>query len=61
MNPEAGSRSRWPWDMKRPRFMGEDFFATGINPADYAQWAWRRHVPEQRRRASLVETSFSTC
>ncbi|HEX8833843.1 MAG TPA: hypothetical protein VF719_06565, partial [Abditibacteriaceae bacterium] len=39
MNPEAGARNRWPWDMKRPRFMGEDFFATGINPADYAQWA----------------------
>ena len=39
LNPEAGSRDRWPWDMKRPRFMGEDFFATGINPADYAQWA----------------------
>jgi len=39
LNPEAGSRGRWPWDMKRPRFMGEDFFATGINPADYAQWA----------------------
>jgi beta-galactosidase len=38
MNPDGGSRGRWPWDMKRPRFMGEDFFATGINPADYAQW-----------------------
>ncbi len=38
LNPEGGSRGRWPWDMKRPRFMGEDFFATGINPADYAQW-----------------------
>jgi beta-galactosidase len=24
--------------MKRPRFIGEDFFATGINPADYAIW-----------------------
>jgi hypothetical protein len=38
MNPEGGSRGRWTWDMKRPRFIGEDFFATGINPADYAQW-----------------------
>ncbi len=38
MNTEGGSRGRWVWDMKRPRFMGEDFFATGINPADYAQW-----------------------
>ena len=38
MNPLGGSRGRWPWDMKRPRFMGEDFYATGINPADFAQW-----------------------
>ncbi len=37
-NPEGGGRGRWVWDMKRPRFMGEDYFATGINPADYAQW-----------------------
>jgi glycosyl hydrolase family 2 len=34
----GGGRGRWEWDMKRPRFIGEDFFATGINPADYAQW-----------------------
>ena len=38
MNPKGGEKGRWLWDMKRPRFMGEDFFATGINPADYAQW-----------------------
>ncbi len=37
-NPNGGSRGRWIWDEKRPRFIGEDFFATGINPADYAIW-----------------------
>jgi beta-galactosidase len=37
-NTKGGGRSRWEWDLKRPRFIGEDFFATGINPADYAQW-----------------------
>lgn len=34
----GGGRGRWEWDRKRPRFIGEDFFATGINPADYAAW-----------------------
>ncbi len=37
-NPKGGGRGRWEWDMQRPRFIGEDFFATGINPADYAMW-----------------------
>ncbi len=35
---EGGGRGRWKWDQKRPRFIGEDWFATGINPADYAMW-----------------------
>jgi beta-galactosidase len=35
---EGGGRGRWTWDMKRPRYIGEDYFATGINPADYATW-----------------------
>ena len=35
---EGGGRGRWKWDMQRPRFVGEDFYATGINPADYACW-----------------------
>ena len=34
----GGGRGRWQWDRKRPRFIGEDFFATGINPSDYATW-----------------------
>ncbi len=36
--PEGGGRGRWRWDGKRPRYIGEDFFASGINPADYAMW-----------------------
>lgn len=35
---EGGGRGRWKWDMTRPRYIGEDFYATGINPADYAMW-----------------------
>ncbi len=35
---EGGGRGRWKWDMTRPRYIGEDFYATGINPADYAIW-----------------------
>ena len=35
---EGGGRGRWKWDEKRPRFIGEDWYATGINPADYAMW-----------------------
>ncbi len=35
---EGGGRGRWKWDQHRPRFIGEDWFASGINPADYAMW-----------------------
>ncbi|MBN1851729.1 MAG: hypothetical protein JW829_03365 [Pirellulales bacterium] len=35
---DGGGRGRWRWDRKRPRFLGEDWYATGINPADYAMW-----------------------
>ena len=35
-NPTGGGRGRWVWDEKRPRYLGEDYFATGINPADFA-------------------------
>ncbi|MDQ3814278.1 MAG: hypothetical protein M3347_10050, partial [Armatimonadota bacterium] len=34
-NPTGGGRERWEWDMKRPRYIGEDVFAEGHNP-DYA-------------------------
>lgn len=36
--PEGGGRGRWKWDQQRPRFIGEEFYASGINPADYAMW-----------------------
>ena len=36
--PEGGGRGRWRWDQKRPRYIGEEFFASGNNPADYAMW-----------------------
>ncbi len=35
-NPNGGGRGRWVWDLQRPRFIGEDYFANGINPFDYA-------------------------
>ena len=35
---EGGGRGRWQWDMKRPRYIGEDYFASGIDPSDFAQW-----------------------
>ncbi len=41
-NPTAGGRGRWTWDQKRPRFLGEDYFATGINPFDYAYFGGER-------------------
>ncbi len=34
--PEGGGRGRWLFDGKRPRYAAEDYFASGINPADYA-------------------------
>jgi hypothetical protein len=36
--PQGGGRGRWMWDQQRPRFIGEDYYASGINPADYAMW-----------------------
>jgi len=35
-NPTGGGRGRWMWDQRQPRFVGEDYFANGINPFDYA-------------------------
>ncbi|MBM3494370.1 MAG: hypothetical protein FJX72_08630, partial [Armatimonadetes bacterium] len=41
-NPTSGGRGRWSWDQKRPRFLGEDYFANGINPFDYAYFGGER-------------------
>jgi beta-galactosidase len=32
-NAGGGGRGRWRWDAQRPRFIGEELFAVGINPA----------------------------
>lgn len=32
-NVTGGGRGRWVWDQKRPRFIGEELFAQGHNPA----------------------------
>ena len=32
-NAKGGGRGRWEWDLKRPRFIGEELFAAGHNPA----------------------------
>jgi beta-galactosidase len=32
-NVKGGGRGRWEWDQKRPRFIGEELFAAGHNPA----------------------------
>ena len=32
-NAKGGGRGRWEWDLKRPRFIGEELFAVGHNPA----------------------------
>ena len=36
-NTDYASRGRWEWDRKRPRYIGEDLFAAGHNPA-YSLW-----------------------
>jgi beta-galactosidase len=43
-NPEGGGRRRWVWDQKRPRYLGEDFFANGVDPADFAYFGGEETV-----------------
>ncbi|MCL1888238.1 MAG: hypothetical protein FWF96_05150, partial [Kiritimatiellaeota bacterium] len=31
-NTKGGGRGRWEWDEKRPRFIGEDYYMTGLHP-----------------------------
>ena len=56
-NTTGGGRGRWEWDMKRPRFIGEDFFGTGLNPADYSIWGGE--VAFQGRQASYPATALN--
>ena len=51
-NPTGGGRGRWTWDRKRPRFIGEDYFATGINPFDYAYFGGEETFRRQSAGAS---------
>ncbi|MCC6445344.1 MAG: hypothetical protein IT210_18030 [Armatimonadetes bacterium] len=56
-NPGGGGRGRWLWDEKRPRFLGEDYFANGINPFDYAYFGGEEAFQgkaQTRRAAGLI-------
>lgn len=41
-NPTGGGRGRWVWDEKRPRYLGEDFYAAGIPSADFSYFGGER-------------------
>jgi hypothetical protein len=56
-NPNGGGRGRWTWDAKRPRYLGEDFYANGINPAEYAYFGGEETFQGKaatRRAAGLI-------
>lgn len=55
-NPKGGGRGRWAWDEKRPRYLGEDFFANGINPFDYSYFGGEETFQgkSQSRRAGGI-------
>ena len=46
---EGGGRGRWKWDMNRPRYIGEDFFATRHQSGRLRHVGWRDRVPGQGR------------
>ena len=54
---EGGGRGRWAWDMKRPRWIGEDFFGSGMDPADFAMWGGE--VTFQGK--SAIKEAFALC
>ncbi|MBN1443861.1 MAG: hypothetical protein JXA90_14215, partial [Planctomycetes bacterium] len=56
-NPEAGGRGYWQWDQRRPRFIGEDFFASGFNPFDYSYFGGEETFvgrAQSRRAVGLI-------
>jgi beta-galactosidase len=54
---KSSGRGRWFWDKKRPRYMGEDYFAIGFNPPDYAQWGGEVAFPGQEgHKTNLIHT-----
>ncbi|MDX1931796.1 MAG: glycoside hydrolase family 2 TIM barrel-domain containing protein [Capsulimonadales bacterium] len=61
-NPNGGGRGRWKWDQQRPRYLGEDFFATGINPFDYAYFGGEETFigkVNTRRAVGIVQTMLT--
>ena len=54
---EGSGRGRWQWDMKRPRFVGEDYFASGMDPSDFAMWGGE--VTFQGK--SAIRDAVATC
>jgi len=62
MNPSGGGRGRWVWDGKRPRYPGEDFFASGINPFDYAYFGGEETFvgkSNTKRAAGIIQTMLT--
>jgi hypothetical protein len=49
---------RWKWDMNRPRYIGEDFYAAGINPADYAMWGGEIAFQSKAATKEAVATCY---
>ena len=61
-NINGGGRGRWTWDQKRPRYPGEDFFANGINPADYAAFGGEETFvgkSNTKRAAGIIQTMLT--
>ncbi len=55
---EGGGRGRWKWDMERPRYIGEDYYAAGINPADFAMWGGEITFQGQVATKDAVATCY---
>ncbi|MCW8129017.1 MAG: hypothetical protein KIS92_01410 [Planctomycetota bacterium] len=54
---DGGGRGRWHWDLKRPRFIGEDYFANGINPFEYSYFGGEETFQgkaQSRRAAGII-------
>lgn len=51
--PEGGGRGRWLWDQKRPRYIGEELYAAGHNPA-YSLWGGEEVFLGQQKTRKAV-------
>lgn len=57
-NPTGGGRGRWTWDQKRPRYLGEDYYANGMNPAEFAYFGGEETFQGKastRRAAGIIQ------